>query len=486
MNISFGEVKEILDTLPIGLYVGRRVPCQLEKDIETSYYSPANDTITISYDIIVQGLTNVTPNKDYDEETAIRSMLYHEVSHAILTPPDLMNCCSSEYAKIINIFEDERIETILGKYYLDVNFKRQLLEINGGSIPTPDMNNPDLLFYLLVRFNIGEPSLLKRKNGILERYDNITRNTQCGVYNYVREVKLLYDALCSSSKYSNPNELGINEEGLSEGLKNLMQDIEIIDNSQPQISKEIQEVEENSREETSKAGGESGIEIFDTVLNHNMDTEVFNKVSTIVSQFNKKNRGGNGFTAYSGIFNPRLVGNENYRYFDRSTTVNGTNSFGTFHLNLMLDDSGSFSCNEEETNKVIQALIEVEKRYKNFTFDVYFVAERYRKAETNEERYVNAIYGNCLTPKLFELVRKAQKPMTVNYNIVMYDGRAWNGANEKKNFAAFNRNNCTIIAEKSNKEPLEEYCPSANIIISDDYVNEISKNVILAIEKAFR
>ena len=139
--------------------------------------------------------------------------------------------------------------------------------------------------------------------------------------------------------------------------------------------------------------------------------EVYKTLEAIINQFNKKNNtGNNGISSYSGILSPRNFLRDDYRYFDKKIGINGNNKFGTLHLNLMLDDSGSYRSNDDATNEIIQALINLEKTNSNFTFDVYFVAEDYRKAKTNAEKYIHSSSGNILTDELFDMVRNAQKP----------------------------------------------------------------------------
>ena len=40
MDITFAKCEQILDTLPIGYYAGRRVGISLQDEVPTSYYSP--------------------------------------------------------------------------------------------------------------------------------------------------------------------------------------------------------------------------------------------------------------------------------------------------------------------------------------------------------------------------------------------------------------------------------------------------------------
>ena len=149
MELTFGECKKILDTLPLGYYCGRRIAVELDKEEATSFYSPAEDKIVVSLPIIQKGLESVT--NEAEKETAIRSMLYHEVSHAILTPIKIFDYIRGEEGRyVFNVFEDERIETVLNDYYMDVNFKQQLFNIMGET-PNVDVNDPRSVFYSVVR-----------------------------------------------------------------------------------------------------------------------------------------------------------------------------------------------------------------------------------------------------------------------------------------------------------------------------------------------
>ena len=183
MDINFAETKAIADTLPIGLYAKRRIPVSMSDKESTSYYNPISDEIVISYPIIKQGLEKAVEDTSF-KETAVRSMEYHEVSHAILTPNNL------PMPDHINVFEDERIETILGDYYMDVDFKKQVLLVNGytskSEIKAP--SSPFEYFYQIVRFGIGDKALVDEATRIIKKYSHITRNNNSYVWDYKCDV----------------------------------------------------------------------------------------------------------------------------------------------------------------------------------------------------------------------------------------------------------------------------------------------------------
>ena len=105
MELTFAKCESIVNTLPIGFYTGRRIGITLDKETETSFYDPMEDKIVVSYPIIAHRMKAMPETSTCTEEEAVRSMLYHEVSHAILTPASEMRNSFQ-----LNTFEDERIE----------------------------------------------------------------------------------------------------------------------------------------------------------------------------------------------------------------------------------------------------------------------------------------------------------------------------------------------------------------------------------------
>ena len=168
MELTFNEVNAITSTLPIGLYANRRIVTELGHD-ETSWYNPQDDVVLISYEQVTKGLTNYNGNA----ETLIRSNFYHEISHAILTPKT-MNC---DY--IYNVFEDERIETLLHNYYFNIDFKNSVYAINGHTKDNvPPITNMKQAFYYLVRFRISpNKELLKEVDELIYKWRKLNRNS---------------------------------------------------------------------------------------------------------------------------------------------------------------------------------------------------------------------------------------------------------------------------------------------------------------------
>lgn len=511
MELNFNEVNNILKTLPIGLYAKRRVPCSLDTEAEASYYSPIDDTIVVSFPMIADSVKTVEETPEFTRESVIRTMLYHEVSHAILTPrcatpAHFYQLKDEEIMGVFNIFEDERIETLLHAYYFDVDFKKQVYYINGGKVTEP--KTAMQAFYNLVRFRVDFHGLLPNVDNIISRYpaskvNGASTTWEGTIDNYIREVRNLYEEVKSYFYSDKSSKSGEGEDDESETSSStssvkyspVTSDEELMEKSGLAAKVASDAMKELKESETAIAPLKAFSALDPTKYRNE---EVYKTLEAIISQFNKKNNtGNNGISSYSGILSPRNFLRDDFRYFDKKIGINGNNKFGTLHLNLMLDDSGSYRSNDDATNEIIQALINLEKTNSNFTFDVYFVAEDYRKAKTNSEKYIHSNSGNILTDELFDLVRNAQKPNSYNYNIVMFDGNAcsMDVSNRTRlshksgfeNFAAFNRDNVTIISDTTNQRYMEKYCPSANkIYIDSGYPQKIGEVVAQTLTRAFR
>lgn len=203
--LTFAEVNEIVKTLPTGYYLGERIEHKLDANCQATYYDPMKFEIVISYPMIAN-IKNISAEED------IRCLLYHEVSHAMLTPAHLYNYLSDlsdgiEYSNtkramekdpqlnadiragkfgsnidsvflllyekfkslysnrnqinsLINIFEDQRIETLNKNVFLKVNFQSFIKKLNNYD-PNDKPKDFESFFYHVVRFNDMEPEIVK-------------------------------------------------------------------------------------------------------------------------------------------------------------------------------------------------------------------------------------------------------------------------------------------------------------------------------------
>ena len=510
MELTFAKCESIVNTLPIGFYTGRRIGITIDKDAETSFYDPMEDKIVVSYPIIAMRMKQ-TPDGTCDEEEAVRSMLYHEVSHAILTPASEMHNSFQ-----LNCMEDERIETVLRHYYHGVNFRKQLLDVHGGKIP--QAKDAQSAFFNAVRFGLGTGKVQTEVNRILKKYAKMNRGTRrwesnresFGAGYYEDDVDNLWDLVRKEYK-AHPEEFQP-QDGSGEGEP---QEMDSMGQSKPQkgakgegeeqeqasmgnegeqqeaMPKEAEahEVELNS-EEIKKMVGASLSNKPDLPQEQVQKLAEFQKtVEMIIGNFNKKNKGGSGINAYSGVFNPRAVARKDYRFFERAMTTQGNNKFGTCHLNLIIDSSGSFCDNVPLTNGILAVLSEIERKNRNFSMDVAFINHDFHLCESVRERKMVAHGGNDIPDDMKEILMKLQKPQTCNYNIVLFDGDAicnrWGNYDGNKLFGVFDMKQTTLITDPDNEQYMNPPFTSAKVVVTQNYTEELIDHIIHALTIAF-
>lgn len=506
MKLENHTIKSILDTLPIGYYLGRRLTVEFDETAETSYFIWADDKIVISAPIIKQAVRNLPDTCDI--ERSVRSMLYHEVGHAIMTPePAILHIDN-----IVNIFEDERLETILNDYFENVDFKEQLFNITEFKYEAP--HSPLDAFYQIVRFRFGKPKFVNAVSQIINKYELINASVCCNScsechnkYNcspcqYSIDIHDLYTAIekdFNSNNYStNPNQYmndiinslsqDINHsQGKQTKTKNCQQcdnadtEIDIENMTEAELSEIFeslkQSTEQNAKNESrGKGEGSKANTIMKSASSRYINKSLQDKLELIFRQFNSRaNMNGGAMHSYSGVFNPKNVLNNDYRYFDRKCIKGSAKGFSKFHLNLFIDRSGSYKDNEEKTNELLYSLYQLEKENSEFTFT--FISCGVGQTIEKKGSFLKCNDGTELTRDIKLQFTQLQKANAVIYNIVMYDGEATDRKTHK-NWSAFNTPNTTIIYERGNKYAVETYCPKAKKIYTIRFCDELIDNVI--------
>lgn len=478
MEISKAELDRIVKTLPIGFYAKRRVVAEIGETDRTSYYSPNTDNIVISYPQICTSLSKFPDNSPH-KERIIRGILYHEVSHAFMTP-------SMWWSDIINVFEDERMETLLANYYHDVDFKSNVFLFNGlevGKVPTA--TNHFEVFYNLVRFRYGEPDKLAKVKEIIETYKGINKLSDHNEWRpYYYAIYDLYDEITTTP--------------VDDIAKSSSFQIDVCPDNEgePQNGEPKQGDDEQANSDIEGVGRQDGDpldndtikQMFSNVIGGSVSKELIDHFQAIINTFNKRNSGGSAIGGYSGTLNPRSVGNPEWKIFDRSFAQQSNNAYGTLHLNLFIDRSGSFAPSEKIVNKILGALSQIEKRNPIFTLDVVFCGRGEKVVGSPKERVICCRGGNDLDNAIFDIYKSLQKPSTYNYNIVLFDGDAFTEGNRShhKNFRAFDFNNCTIISDRANERYINPNVHRAKVIYTNDYTAELMYNLKTVLARAFR
>lgn len=505
MELSFARCEQILNTLPIGYYTGRRIGTALDKEVETSFYSPMEDKIIVSYPIIAARMKNLA--NDADDEEAVRSMLYHEVSHAILTPQTLRPSTP------INIMEDERIESVLRNYYHNVNFRKQLYDLHNGHAPKAE--NVEQAFYNAVRFGLGTGRVQKEVSRILKTYAPLNRDSRR--YNgkissayYENDIEALWELIRKEFKDS-PERFNEQEGQNSSSMKSM----DKLGQESMQKKKQIKSTDSNNKEESiedmpDKIGDtERGIEMsveqvkrmVGACLSSDSDLNEYEKekldkfqrtIEVIISNFNKKNSGGSGINTYSGVFNPRAVARKDYRFFERAMPMQGNNRFGTCHLNLFIDCSGSFCDNVSLTNGILSVLSEIERKNNNFSMDVVFINHDIKICKSIRERRMIATGGNTIPANMKDIILSLQKPQTCNYNIILFDGDAMcnniefnNDKQYRDRFSVFDMKQTTLITDPDNESYINGSFTSTKVIVTKNYTEELVRHITNALTIAF-
>lgn len=516
MTLTFNEVNNIVKTLPVGYYIGRNVEITLSEGNE-SYYDPMHDVIFVSYQMLNEVLVNI---EDENPEETVRTLTYHEVSHALLTPRNM------QMTDVRNIFEDERIETLLRKFYMMTDFKKFLLRVTKfkGEKPANKME----AFYQLVRFRVGDAEFLARVHDLIEKYKTLsqancldwnmnTRDYQWDIDQLYRDFSNEYDRKQAELKNEQSEMQDSNEtspeqsSSTSDERSNEEQSGQSFDDSQSDKNQlETTAKSEQSSDEESKSRKSTTVdeilesqsdydeaqakELVKSTLEQFVDADINEQVQTILSRISKtSSRNGSAINAYSGVFDARSVVRDDYKYFVQQNRNGHVRAYAKTHLTLVIDRSGSFSRSEKTVNKLLYALHQFEKHNPDFSFDLITCGVSEELAPKTE-RQIKTGGGNLLDKKIFDLMKVCQKPGSSNYNIILFDGEAFSdtwqmrgpASSYYENFKAFNLPNATIISDPDNERYIKKYCKNAKNVISHDYTDELIKHTLNALQMLTR
>ena len=513
---TFIEIENILKTLPVGYYIGRNVPLKLTNE-NGSYYVPMDDEAYISYPMLNNVMTKIESKlNDENIERLTRTLTYHEISHAFITPKSLsMN-------NIVNVFEDERIESMCRSYYKGVDFKELLMLVNdwdGKTEPTHD--SAFSVWYSLVRYHLGKPHFLIKVAALLKKYRKLHRFSDYWSYYYYKdEIMALYrevekdflkdelekqrkaeeeakaadeeeqqnvnTVMCINAGYDNDaeesdemNETEFNTVGQSEVSPEELREKQLEEQLNEMSNEELQELFEN----ITRAADEEVKKLFENSQVY-VNPGVQERLANIILA-NKKVTKSNAsaINAYSGVFDPRSVIRDDYKWFVQQNRQGNVKQFSKIKLNLFIDNSGSFGSNETIVNQLLFALKKLEQQEPNFTFDLITMNTRFELKKKNE-RELHCGGGNDIPAYAEGIIKKVQDRQSMNYNIVLFDGDALSDPTEGrsgKQFKRFNMPNTVMILEDSNRKYAETYCKGIKRIYTRRYAAELIDQVCVAL-----
>lgn len=495
--VQFETANQILKTLPVSFYLKRKVDVELQ-DVDTSYCNIFENKIVIGYGQFKNA--NIT---NENAESDIRCLLYHEVSHAFLTPLNLVKTIYRwgllDEQAIINIFEDERIETICKNYYYDVNFKQFVKKLNHFDSSIPVTNEMEY-FYHIVRFDTGDINLVNEKNAIILKFKNLNRETNCDlsrdyhdeIIAFYRKVASNFASIASNQNNNSGNEEENNEEeNTNNNVSNTSNEENDENKTDETISSSITEGK-GENNDTFVESIENAIKDFNTSMNSLHDEDMKQKLEEIILRkktFKKQN--GSAINSYSGVFDARSVARNDYKYFVKKNRLGNAKKFSKIKLNLFIDCSGSFSDSEEVVNKMLFNLSLLEKQDKDFSFDLVKMTTTDTLTKKSE-RQIKCSGCNDIKKSIFATYDKVNSNDADNINIVLFDGDAFSDVttnvrlNHMKNFGAFNHNNCIIISNGSNKYAIESYAKNAkSVFINSQYDTMLIKTILSMLRQSF-
>ena len=531
MKYSYAYVKGIFNTIPTGYYLGRPIQITLSETDTGSYFDPIKDMIVISYPCIYNTIKDIEID-DTEVESVIRGLVYHEISHVILTHKDMMGMCGRTYKDVINIVEDERIETICRSVYMNTNFRKNVFLINHYTGKEEPTNGKEAFYYLVRYHKVNDSFWLNRLHDIISRYSHL--NAQSNTYDvryYVEAVVKFYNDFMTAYENENKATDEINDENQTEtssqentnedsdteetsNTTTSITDSDIEDesddtstgNSDDQIEDEetddtSDETEDSSEDESNTSEDQSDSDkaedIADDVTEFDdlsiTKDEFINKVEKLINKYydasletklmeiiynkiksNKKT--GSAINSYSGRLNTRAIATrDDYKWWVQQNRVGHIRQYSKVHFNLFIDNSGSYHNSVDKTNTFIRSLDRL--NIADFTFDVITINTQYDEWEDhNKEFRADWGWGNCLNSEIADIIRRHTKPNTNNYNIVLFDGDAhsdddWRDIDKQKAFKYFYSTNTVIMTENDNKCYIEnDGVKKANVkYIDDDY-----------------
>ena len=538
-NISTQTVKDVLKTLPIGYYIGRDVPVE-EDNTSTSSYDLMNDIIRINTNDVVDTINRNSNVNSLEED--IRAVLYHELSHAMLTPKTI--CPSFE----VNVVEDVRIQEINRGYFHGVDWddfdRRYLAE-----------TKPDCAENAFIRFcKLGEvPANVPNTKAFIKLYDVLKSivktytiskfnavSQKISPYSYIYDCqdlfykfKQLFDQNNQNNQGNDSNDEQNNDQsdnqqnstngnssqdqnnkgqntqsssGSNNGNSNPEQGNEdsnddnggsgkdsngkdTVDSTDDMIYLKPQDNSANGKRSNVrvvlKEGHREKIKALMDIYNDAQFTEA---LKTIINKYHKvSSLNSSAINAYSGVFDSRAAFmRDDYKYFVQKNRQGNNRAFSKTHFNLFLDSSGSFKNSEDTARMIIKSLCWLERQIPDFSFTLITCNVGEQIVDKKNIAYC-ACGGTELSYEIFNTFKKVQEKNAVNFNIVLYDGEATSFIRDKtdgshSNFAAFNTQNTLIITDPDNEKAVMEYCPSAMKIVSTNYANELKTNLLKMLE----
>lgn len=536
MKMTIPLAKKYVASCPISFYLHRKMKIELDPVGSASSYYPYEDRIKISFSQLEKEIEGIS---DDEADTMIRSNVYHEVSHALLTPKDLLHFYDAEDAQIMNIFEDERIETIAQSVFYNVNFKKSIKHLlrNLKDMPPTEV----AYFFLVVRLDKGKQEDVDMKNKIIDSFSKMTRETDdsYALRKYVETVQNFYKE-CAAHAYSyfedyrdsflsreelirryqddgdsdntsmpeeerrrivifvangfhavrKPKKPSNDDEDDDEEIIVIVQSDDDDGDGNDNENKEKGEKRENGDSSSNSKnghrqgyGGPNSKVMFGAMPKK--DPSLESRIKMILEKIKIKSR-NEPQARYSGVLKPRnLAVRTDWRIFSRKLDSGVKHKL---HLTLVVDNSGSYSNSKDITNQLINSLAEVSDENPNFKIDVIKVGDTDELAKSRTEMFIDCSHGTSFGashrfPEMWKSVQSKDDDFR-NMTIVMFDGHCYYSNETLRCLKTIDSKNTVVIYEDDNKNLFESNLTQAKkIYVDSDFSNHLIDESLKALSE---
>lgn len=499
------EIKNILRSLPFNLYTQTEDKTRLTivDNQEAVYINLLTKEITVG----LQMFNRVKP--EALDESMVRSIFYHEVSHAILSEMEVMNVknfskemifntannlgfnisiTKEEFPlsvgvlkNLLNIIEDERIETLLKDYYLDVDFKRLVLNAivnideeialgqEAGKVffdavrgrKEPFTNIVEKLLQPLLKAEVTYKDYLPLLAFYLYLYDNQEKMEQ-----------------------SESNRGDSTESDSSSLLNNI--DIDELDKLEKKINDMIEDAKQSDGKELIKdrinkikAGQEDAQreEMVKAEMSQLHDIDTLIRKIALKGKTKSMFRGGKKGTSYvnSNIDIHKaydMVGNK-YKIFKSNNGVDKGKRKAI--INFIIDTSGSFGPNQDKVNGILLKLIQLEKKYTDFEFTLTTFNNKNEKQLQGNNRQIDCGGGTCLSKNFEKLFKETHK--LGEHTIFLLDGKT-NIEYPMKTLDFMDQRGVYICADEYNSDYFNTFKKAKVDLVSAGYLEHLEEFII--------
>lgn len=540
-------IKNEIKKIPLSYYAGFAIEMKADDNAQTSYCDVINRQIIIATNqlsLVDNATLDNIMNDEIKLNSVVRGVVYHELSHAILTPKELLPFAFrqapklqifklikklipsfdvSDVKNLINIVEDERIETTFKNMFMNVDFKKNIKLIANYDACMNNKNiNAFSEFFNMVRFNSFSNELNKAANKYLtgselleDASQSVKKCLKCALkmamssYKNCREYYLntyvcniliafyyvvkLIDCINTLKEQEQQQEKqsqeGENEQDQNDNKESQADNIEQ-EQQQEQGQQEQEDQEEQEQEEQQKNKGASCKEIMEdfkkalaTAFQSKDSSLIAKQLEPILKKHNKEGLTEGGSYGYSGRIDPHKIARnacqaeDNYKWFARSFGDTKNNKKPLL-INMFLDSSGSYVDNVPMTQQIIEAVLNTAKTglFKANIFSVENGVNQIYNAKEFIDGGDTIIYNE----DLITINKAINNPNYDVLNILMFDG---NIDEDYSFWHLFNSNNNYIIYEKGNKVAVEYYCDKANksFVKKGDFTDKIVDNFLKAV-----